>query len=95
MIQQQQKEAPKQYQQRKTRQTRPVVIEIEKESDTMTVEVDNPYEDVDIQIVSQKKGTPNKNGVRDQAIRFHFYLAIHSVSGKPQSGVHTRGTWPW
>ena len=34
-----------------------LIVEIEKGSEGMTVEVDNPVEDVDVQIVDQKKGT--------------------------------------
>ena len=34
-----------------------LIVEIEKGSEGMTVEVDNPVEDADVQIVDQKKGT--------------------------------------
>ena len=34
-----------------------LIVEIEKGSEGMSVEVDNPFEDVDVQIVGQKKAT--------------------------------------
>ena len=34
-----------------------MIVEIEKDSEGMSVEVDNPFEDVDVQIVCQKKAT--------------------------------------
>ena len=36
----------------------PLIIEIDNGSKSMSVEVDNPFDDIDVQIVGQKEGTP-------------------------------------
>ena len=47
----------KQNQLRQKKKT-PLIIEIDNGSKSMSVEVDNPFDDIDVQIVGQKEGTP-------------------------------------
>ena len=47
----------KQNQLRQKKKT-PLIIEIDNGSKSMSVEVDNPFDDIDVQIVDQKEGTP-------------------------------------
>ena len=46
----------------------PLIIEIENGSQNMSVEVENPFEDIDVQIVGQKEGTPTPTLNTYQAI---------------------------
>ena len=67
-IEAQKAENPKQYEKRKTPKV-PVLIEVEQPAGSV-VEVDNPFQDVDVQIIGQKRGGTGVS-IMSQAICCH------------------------
>ena len=52
----------KQFKERTTRKSTPVVIEIEKESDSMVVEDENPFDDIDVKVVAKGPAISGMSG---------------------------------
>ena len=55
-------ETSRQFRERTTKKSTPVVIEIEKGSDSMVVEVENPFEDIDVKVVAKGPATSGMSG---------------------------------